>query len=102
MVQSIVKGIVNDDSREYSTAYKIKYNTEYGSQFSSHYTTEYISKYSTMLARDRSIHRPQWIRWPQLLNTLFIYLIACQQILSVVSTSSSVLLWYGVPNNLLL
>ena len=54
MVQSIVKGIVNDDSREYSTAYKIKYNTEYGSQFISHYTTEYISKYSTMYGSDYS------------------------------------------------
>ena len=50
----MVQSIVNDDSREYSTAYKIKFNTEYGSQFSSHYTTEYISKYSTMYGSDYS------------------------------------------------
>ena len=53
-----------------------------------------------LLARDPSIHRPQWIKgglsfWIRL--CLFIYLIACQQILSLVSTSSyvfSVVLFY--------
>ena len=49
---------------------------------------------SLKLARSPTIHRPQWIRWPQLLNSDFICLIdcvlVCKQILSFISSSSSV------------
>ena len=56
------------------------------------------------IARSSTIHRPQWIRvWLSYWNLCLIdCLLVCGQILSFISSSSSVLLCYGILKNSLL